>query len=118
MYELFEKLFKILDPSWKKKLIGVTIDGAANMTGHHWGVVTNIQNSALPEGFYRVWCALHQLDIVVQNSVTTSFNDDSYSGLTGLIDYLRHQQHLVQKMKAKCPKVADTHWLSLEKVCK
>ena len=33
MYELFEKLFDISDPSWKAKLVGVTIDVGANMTG-------------------------------------------------------------------------------------
>ena len=95
MYKLFDKLFSILDPSWKTKLIGVTTDGAANMTGRHRGVVTKIQNSALPIGFYHIWCAMHQLDIVVQNSVTTYFNNDFYSGLTGLIGYLRRQQNLV-----------------------
>ena len=118
MYELFENLFNILDPLWKTKLVGVTTDGAANMTGRHRGVVTKIQNSVLPEGFYCIWCALHQLDIVVQQCVTKYFNDDFYSGLTGLIGYLRRQQSLVQRMKMKCPKVADTRWLSLGKVCK
>ena len=118
MYELFENLFNVLDPSWKTKLIGVTTDGAANMTGRHRGVVTKIQGEALPEGFYRVWCALHQLDIVVQKCVTKYFSDDFYGGLTGLIGYLRRQQNLIQRMKTKCPKVADTRWLSLGKVCK
>ena len=118
MYELFHNLFGVLDPSWKNKLIGVTTDGAANMTGRHRGVVTRIQSEALPEGFYRIWCALHQLDIVVQNCVTKYFNDDFYVELTGLIGYLRRQQNLIQRMKTKCPKVADTRWLSLGKVCK
>ena len=118
MYKLFDKLFSILDPSWKTKLIGVTTDGATNMTGRHWDVVTKIQNSTLPNGFYCIWCALHQLDIVIQNFVTTYFNNDFYSGLTGVIGYLRRQQNLVQRMKAKCPKVANTRWLSLGKVCK
>lgn len=118
MYELFSNLFDILDTLWKSKLIGITTDGAANMTGCHRGVVTRIQNEALPEGFYRIWCSLHQLDIVVQTCVTKYFNDDFYSGLTGLIGYLRRQQNLVQRMKTKCPKVADTRWLSLGRVCK
>jgi len=51
MHELFEKLFDILDPRWKTKLVGITTDGAANMTGRHKGAVTKIQNSALGEGF-------------------------------------------------------------------
>jgi hypothetical protein len=35
MYNLFSDLYEILDPRWKQKLIGVTMDGAANMTGCH-----------------------------------------------------------------------------------
>ena len=78
MYSLFKKLFDILDKKWRKKLIGVTTDGAANTTGRHKGVVTEIQKAAWKEGFYRVWCALYQLDIVVQISITKFFNDDFY----------------------------------------
>ena len=108
MYELFEKLFDISDPSWKAELVGVTIDGAANMTGCHQGVVTRIQNKVLSGGFYCVWCALHQLDIVVQKCVRSYFNADFHGRLTGLIDYLRRQQNLIQTMKTKCSKIADT----------
>ena len=104
MYKLFSNLFDILDTLWKSKLVGITTDGAPNMTGSHQGVVTRIQNEALPEGFYCIWCSLHQLDIVVQTCVTKYFNDDFYSGLTGLIAYLRCQQNLIQRMKTKCPK--------------
>ena len=50
--------------------------------------------------------------------MTKSFNDDVYGELTGLIGYLRHQQNLIQETKANCPKVADTQWLSLGRVCK
>ena len=51
MYELFSNLFDILDTLWKSKLVGITTDGARNMTGCHRGVVTRIQNEVLPEGF-------------------------------------------------------------------
>ena len=51
IYELFEKFFDIPDPSWTVKLVGVTIDGAANMTGCHQDVVTRIQNKVLFGGF-------------------------------------------------------------------
>ena len=87
------------------------------MIGRHRGSATKIQNSALSGGFYRVWCVLHQLDIVVQKCANTYFNDDFYSGLTRFIVYLRRQQNLIQNMASKCPKVADTRWLSLRKVC-
>ena len=85
MYELFKTFFDVLDESWTTKVIGVTTDGAANMTGCHRGIVTMIQNAALYKGFYCIWCALHQLDIVVQNCVTNYFKDDFYGTLTGLI---------------------------------
>lgn len=38
--------------------------------------------------------------------------------LTNNIVYLRRQQNLLSDMKAKCPKVADTRWLSMGKVCR
>jgi hypothetical protein len=38
------------------------------------------------------------------------FNDEFYGHLTSLIGHLRRQQILVQNMKTKCPKVADTRW--------
>ena len=42
MFELFQRLFNVLDPSWKNKVLGVTTDGARNMTGRHRGAVTQI----------------------------------------------------------------------------
>ena len=108
MFELFQRLFNVLDPSWKNKVLGVTTDGAGNMTGQHRGAVTQIQNAILPDGFYRIWCALHQLDIVIQKCVVKYFSDDFYSRLTGLIGYLRHQQNLIQRMKKSALK-----WLTL-----
>ena len=51
------------------------------------------------DGFYRIWCALHQLDIVIQKCVLHYFSDDFYSNLTDLIGYLRRQQNLIQAMK-------------------
>jgi len=50
-----------------------------------WLDVKNIQISALSEGFYRVCCVLHQLDIVVQKCITSYFNNDFYIALPGLI---------------------------------
>ena len=98
-------------------MVGVTTDGARSMTGGHRGAVTRIQNEAVQHGFYRIWCALHQLDIVVRKCITNNFDDEFYHVLTSLIGYLRRQQMLIQRMKAKCPKVCDTRWLSLGRVC-
>jgi hypothetical protein len=51
MFQLFQRLFDTLDPSWKNKLIGVTSDGARSMTGLERGVVTRIQSEVLQQGF-------------------------------------------------------------------
>ena len=69
-------------------------------------------------GFMRVWCGLHQLDMVVQKTVTMFCDDDFYSTLTSLIGYLQHQHNLISIRKSTCPKVADTRWLSLGRVSK
>ena len=115
MYDIFVKLFNVLDGRWQSKIIGATSDGAASMTGRYEGTITYIQKACNP-GFIRVWCGLHQLDIVVQKAVTNFFDEDFYSTLTGIIGYLRRQLNLIAKMKLTCPKVADTRWLSLGRV--
>ena len=71
IYELFEKIFDILDPSWRAKLVGITTDGAANMIGCHQGAVTKIWNKVLSGGFICVWCVLYQLGIVIQKCATS-----------------------------------------------
>ena len=117
MYDLIEETIGALDRNWKKKVIGVTTDGAASMTGEHRGVVSLIEREVLPNMF-RIWCGLHQLDIVVQK-VTTGLvitEDSFFHSLTSLIGHLRGQKNLIVMMKSKCPKVATTRWLSLGKV--
>mmetsp|Transcript_25482 Transcript_25482/g.53099 ORF Transcript_25482/g.53099 Transcript_25482/m.53099 type:complete len:719 (+) Transcript_25482:100-2256(+) len=118
MYELFEKLFDTLDPSWKDKLVGLTTYAAASMTESHMAMVTKIQNKTSSDGFYRIWCALHQLDIVVQRCVTKYFSDDFYGELTGLIGYLSRQKSLTKTIKSECPQASEGCWRSLGKVCK
>jgi hypothetical protein len=102
MFRLFERTFNVLDPSWAKKLVGATTDGASNMTGSHRGAVIFIERACLP-GFYRAWCGLHQLDLVVQRAVSTLLEEEFYSSLTSLIGCLRRQMTFVADMKARCP---------------
>ena len=65
------------------------------MVGSQRGAVSRLEEIA-SEGFYRVWCTLHQLDLCVQSCVTKYFNDDFYSSLTRLIGYLRRQYNLIE----------------------
>ena len=85
------------------------------MTGRLQGVATRFEQVAKP-GFFRLWCGLHQLDIVLQHFFLKLMTDTFYGQLTALISYLRRQQNLISEMRTKAPKVADTRWESMSKV--
>jgi hypothetical protein len=54
-----------LDPGWRKKLIGVTSDGAANMVVSVSGWQTRLRNAAADcESLYLTHCGTHQLNLV------------------------------------------------------
>jgi len=64
---IFNMLVKFLDTlysKWRAKLIGMSSDGENTMTSRHTGLVIRmiacIENPVL-----RIWCALHQIDLVV-----------------------------------------------------
>jgi hypothetical protein len=114
---MFRLMFEFLDalyPGWKSKLIGISSDGASNMTGSISGVVTRLCGVSL-RGCYRVWCCAHQLDLVVQKSFSHLCNDTFIFQVTAVTGHLRRQQNLISDMKSKCPRFIDTRWLSMEK---
>lgn len=65
MFNMVRKLFNVLCRGWENKLLACSTDSAANITGHIFGVVTRLSQVAKPE-FIRVWCALHQIVLVMQ----------------------------------------------------
>ena len=98
--------------SWTKKCIFVLSNKARNMTGSSQGLVTRISSACSP-GLIRIWCSLHQLDLVMQKVFKPAFKDKFYSTLTSLVGYLRRQQNLVAEMRSTWPKVATTRWISM-----
>ena len=66
---IFEVLKRFLDSVfsylWSNKCVAVLMDGARNRTGRVQGLVTLIQDFCL-SGTLRIWCGLHQLDLVMQ----------------------------------------------------
>ena len=112
MFDLTTKILDVLCPNWKDKIIGATTDGASNMTGCHVGMVTQIQQVAKP-GFYCIWCAAHQLDLIVQDRFKSMFDETFVHVIQGITGYLRQQKNLIQRMKATCPRFIDTRWLSM-----
>ena len=117
MYDLASTALDNLAPDWRSRIISVTTDGASSMTGQYRGVASRFAQSALP-GFYRVWCALHQLDLVLQR-LYNSLCDDSFVGtVTSMTGHLRRQFNLIAEMGSKCPKFVSTRWMSMSKVIK
>ena len=77
-------LHAVLGPQWCKKIVSEATDGAANMTERHQSVVTRLECVSLP-GFYRIWCAAHQLDLVVQHIMSTVLKAPFHDPLVALI---------------------------------
>jgi hypothetical protein len=115
-FEMFEKLFDVVCPLWKDKLIGCSTDGATNMTGRLSRVVTRIQNVVKPN-FMRVWCLLHQIDIIMQK-VYKRVGCNFYKTLTSIISFLRHQKNLVEEMQTICSNLSTTWWVSMSRVAR
>jgi hypothetical protein len=85
------------------------------MTGRVQGVVTRIQQACAP-GLIRIWCGLHQLDLVMQRVYKPALEGEFYKMLTALINHFRRQVNLISEMKTTCPKVSDVRWISMDSV--
>ena len=64
-FVLISRFLDALCENWKKKMISVSTDGASNMHGRHQCAVTRLEE-VCSDGFYRIWCGAHQLDLAVQ----------------------------------------------------
>ena len=65
IFNTFSKAMDAIFLDWRKTIIGASSDGKRKMTGRNQGVVTRIQRVAC-DGFMRVWCGAHQLDLCMQ----------------------------------------------------
>ena len=86
------------------------------MTGRVQGAASTRFEQVVKPGFFRRWCSLHQLDIVLQGFFKAIMDNEFYSLLTGLISYLLRQLTLINEMNTKAQKVADTRWESMSGV--
>lgn len=111
VYEIVKQFLEgVLGAVWKDKLLSIANDGAKNMNGMASGAVARFENVA-HSGFFHLWCAAHQLDLVVQHSMSGLFQDEFRSPLNALIAHLRRQYTLCPEIGTTCPTVAETHWL-------
>jgi hypothetical protein len=103
MFNLSSTAIDHLVPDWRSRIISVTTYGASSMAGQYRGVASRLGNVALP-GFYQVWCALHQLDLVLQRLY------NAWCNVTSLTGHLRRQFNLIT-MGSKCPQFVNTCWM-------
>ena len=114
---LIEKFLDALCSNWRKKLISVSTDGASNMQGRYQGAVTRLDDVCC-DGFYRIWCGAHQLDLVIQSIFVQMLNNTFVETTQRITGHLRRQQNLIRTMETKCPKFVDTRWLSMGRLLK
>ena len=99
------------------QLIGIGSDGASSMTGHLQGVVIQLVKESSNTKFYRVWCDLHQLDLVLKHTYAELWDNEVVEIMKKFIAHLRQQSGLITEMQATCPQLT-THRLAMGNVCK
>jgi hypothetical protein len=93
MSTMVNKFLTMLCPDWTIRLLGLTSDGACNMTGWVAGVVTRLDVAMHSDySLIRIWCGAHQLDLVMEDIM-----------------------NMIAEMQTTCPRVVN-RWLSTEKV--
>src|SRR5271154_140926 len=115
MYLLVARFLDTICPQWRKQLIGIGSDGASVMTGHLQGVVTRMANEC-DHKVYRVWCGLHQLDLVLKHAYKSLWDNEVVDIMKKFIAHLRQQYTLIAAMQATCPQLS-TRWLIMGQVC-
>ena len=117
MFNVVTTFLDALYAQWRGRLVGCATDGAQSMTGRVRGVVSRL--AACTTGkFVRIWCGLHQLDLVMQRVFKNSLDESFYSQLTAVIGHLRRQLNLANDMRSTCPKVSDVRWISMHSATK
>jgi hypothetical protein len=114
MFILVSQILDIICPQWQMRLLGIGSDGASSMTGHLRGVVTRIASESSNK-IYRVWCGLHQLDLVMKHAYEALWDNEVVDIMKKFIAHLRQQSGLITSMRCTCPQLS-TRWLVMGKV--
>lgn len=107
----------VLENDWMDKVLGISTNGAASMTGIFSGAVTHLEHIMKPN-IYRMRCGAHQLDLAVQNTFEISLRGCFHSVLHALISYLRIHTNFKAPIGSVCLKEENTHRISMDLVYK
>ncbi len=103
IFNLIAKFMDALYIKWRAKLIDVSMDDENTMTGRHASVVTRLVDCANNDVLC-IWCALHQINIVVK-AIAKGINNSVWVKQAYTFSvYLRMQDNLIIAMNIKCPK--------------
>ncbi|ETP14719.1 hypothetical protein F441_10359 [Phytophthora nicotianae CJ01A1] len=105
------KILGALYSNWRAKLIGMASDGENTMTGRHTGVATRIVACA-ENKVLRIWCAPHQIDIVVKSSAKGIEDGHWIKFVNAFSVILRSQDNLIISMNVTCP-MKTNRWVHL-----
>jgi hypothetical protein len=113
MRDSLVELMDAICPQWRDVFVGVATDREPKMTGKVQGLATLVEKETTATKEIRVWCGLHQLDLMMGRVHEESMGGTFQSTLTAVIGHLRRQQTLITRMRTTCPKVAGTRWMSM-----
>lgn len=82
------------------------------MTGTFQGAAKRFKRDCLP-GFYKVWCASHKVDLLIQALMNRVMKEAFQDPLVDIILYPRRQYSLRNEMGSTCPFVSRNGWSSL-----
>jgi hypothetical protein len=99
MYKMVAAFLNVMCPVWTVRLLGISSDGARNMTGRVAGVVTRLSNAMHNEcPLIRVWCGAHQLDLIMEYIMNSIVKERFFTTMTGFITHLTRQHNLIADM--------------------
>jgi hypothetical protein len=89
MSTMVNKFLTVLCPDWTIRLLGLTYDGARNMTRRVAGVVICLDVAMHSDcSLIRIWCGAHQLDLVMEDIMNNVIKERFFSVMTGFITHL------------------------------
>jgi hypothetical protein len=75
MFDVLVQFSNALFPQWCDILVGSSTDGARSMTGRLRGLSTRLGQCSSAK-LIRIWCGLHQLDLVMQRVFKNSLEEE------------------------------------------
>ncbi|XP_060855488.1 zinc finger MYM-type protein 1-like [Metopolophium dirhodum] len=110
LFDLFELVMDREGLDWKNELVGLSYDGASNMSGEYKGLQARINaknNSAI-----FVWCHAHRLNLDVANAVSSNL-DAVY--LFGNLEFIYSFIWCSMKRAALFREFQDKHYPNMQK---